>query len=79
MAKFLVESKNKANYELDLSLYEVLKERLRDKEEVEPVQVSFEEEELDLVDKDRRLKRWKESAGYYNLNPEKFKFSLKNL
>ena len=75
----MVESKNKANYELDLSLYEVLKERRSDKEEVEPVQVPFEEKELDQVDKARRLKKWKESAGYYNLNPEKFKFSLKNL
>ncbi|MFX0049087.1 MAG: hypothetical protein ACFE8G_13125 [Candidatus Hermodarchaeota archaeon] len=75
----MVESKNRVKYELDQALFEVLKDNLREKVELEPVQVPFKKEELEKVDKERRLKRWKKSAGYYNLNPEKFRFSLKNL
>lgn len=75
----MVESRNKYNYELDQALFEVLKDNLKDKEELESFQAPVEKEELEQVDKDRRLKKWKESAGYYNLNPEKFRFSLRNL
>jgi hypothetical protein len=75
----LVESKNKVEYELNQSLYEALKENLRDKDKPESSEVPFVEEELEQVDKDRLLKKWKESAGYFGLNPDKFKFSLKNL
>ncbi|MFX0076429.1 MAG: hypothetical protein ACFE96_13390 [Candidatus Hermodarchaeota archaeon] len=75
----MVESKNKVNYRLNQSLYEVLKENLRDRNESEPCNVPFEKEELEQVDKDRLVKKWKESAGFFGLNPDKFKFSLKNL
>ncbi|MFW9865130.1 MAG: hypothetical protein ACFFEN_03455 [Candidatus Thorarchaeota archaeon] len=27
----------------------------------------------------RALKRWKQTFGYYSLNPEKFRFGLKDL
>ncbi|MBY9012065.1 MAG: hypothetical protein KGD70_06800 [Candidatus Lokiarchaeota archaeon] len=75
----MVESKNKINYELDQSLFEVLKDNLSDEVKSERVQFSFKEEESDQVDKERSLKRWKKSEGYYYLNPEKFRFGLKDL
>jgi hypothetical protein len=75
----MVESKNKVNFELDQSLYEVLKDNLRDEVKLEPAKLPFVKEELEQVDKDRLLKRWKKSEGYYYLNPDKFKFGLKNL
>ncbi|NHJ21490.1 MAG: hypothetical protein EAX91_11135 [Candidatus Lokiarchaeota archaeon] len=75
----MVESKSRVNFELDQSLYEVLKESLRDEVKLEPVKFPFEKEELEQVDKDRSLKRWKKSEGYYYLNPDKFKFGLKDL
>ncbi len=40
---------------------------------------SFVKTEIDLIAKKRGLKRWKQSLGYYNLHPEKFKFRLRNL
>lgn len=36
-------------------------------------------EKNSLIDKKRALKRWKQSFGYHSLNPEKFKFSLRDL
>ncbi|MFX0139294.1 MAG: hypothetical protein ACFFDN_36980 [Candidatus Hodarchaeota archaeon] len=34
---------------------------------------------IDPAQKQRNEKKWKESIGYYHLNPEKFKFGLKDL
>jgi hypothetical protein len=35
--------------------------------------------EVDLIEKKRAIKRWKQSFSYYSFHPEKFKFGLKNL
>ncbi|MFX1419414.1 MAG: hypothetical protein ACFE9N_10885 [Promethearchaeota archaeon] len=37
------------------------------------------ENERDYVQKRRDDKKWKESMGYYYLNPHKFRFGLKDL
>ncbi len=75
----MVESKKIAEIELDLSLSEALKESLIEEPKQAPVQIPFAEEDPGLVDKERILKRWKESKGNYYLNPDKFLFSLKDL
>lgn len=46
---------------------------------MEQKQIPFTLKETYQVEKERLLKNWKESEGYYHLNPEKFRFSLKNL
>ncbi|MFX0023297.1 MAG: hypothetical protein ACFE9S_13305 [Candidatus Hermodarchaeota archaeon] len=35
--------------------------------------------EIDLIQKQRDKRRWRNSLGYYYLNPEKFKFGLRDL
>ena len=35
--------------------------------------------EPDLIEYKRAMKRWKQSFGYYCLHPEKFRFSLRYL
>ena len=45
----------------------------------ENIKIPITSEKNSLIDKKRVLKRWKKSFGYYSLNPEKFKFTLKNL
>ncbi len=35
--------------------------------------------EPDVIEDKRAMKRWKQSFGYYCLHPEKFRFSLRNL
>ncbi len=40
--------------------------------------ISSSNEEVDIVDKKRALKRWKQSFSYYSLHPDKFKFSFKD-
>jgi len=35
--------------------------------------------EVDLIEKTRAIKRWKQSFNYYWLHPEKFKFGIRNL
>jgi len=75
----LTESKNIINFELEQSLFEALKENLREDIKQKSVQIPFEKEEIDDSDRERIIKRWKESEGYYYLNPGKFLFSLKNL
>ena len=75
----MTESKNKINYELDQELFEVLKDQFKEEPKAEPFKIHFTEKEIEQIDKARLLKRWKNSEGYYYLNPEKFRFSLKNL
>ncbi|NVM36821.1 MAG: hypothetical protein HWN81_14590 [Candidatus Lokiarchaeota archaeon] len=41
--------------------------------------IPFSNEKNTLIDKKRALKRWKQSFGYYSLNPERFNFTLKDL
>ena len=75
----MTESKKIINYELEQSLSEVLNENFREEAKQEPVQITFIKEESGQIDKQRLLKRWRQSEGFYYLNPDKFKFSLKNL
>ncbi|MFX1419364.1 MAG: hypothetical protein ACFE9N_10630 [Promethearchaeota archaeon] len=42
-------------------------------------QIPTVENELHLIENKRELKRWKQSIGYYYLNPEKFKFGIRGL
>jgi len=46
---------------------------------VEQKQIPFKLKKTYQVENERLLKKWKESEGYYYLNPEKFRFSLKDL
>ena len=46
---------------------------------VEQKRIPFTLEEEIKETKSQLLKKWKKSEGYYYLNPEKFKFGLKNL
>ncbi|NVM44715.1 MAG: hypothetical protein HWN79_07345 [Candidatus Lokiarchaeota archaeon] len=46
---------------------------------VEQKRIPFTLEEEIKETKAQLLKKWKKSEGYYYLNPEKFKFGLKNL
>jgi len=75
----LTESKNIINYELEQSLFEALKENFKEETKQEPVQIHFTKKESEQIDKQRLLKKWKQSEGFYYLNPDKFKFSLKDL
>ena len=75
----MTESKKIIRFELEQPLYQTLKENLIEKPEPEKVESQPIIEDSNQIDKERLIKKWKESAGYYNLNPEKFRFSLKNL
>ena len=74
----MIESKKIIIFELEQTLSQTLKENLRVETKQEPVQIPFAKEESGQKDKESILKRWKESEGYYHLNPKKFLFSLKN-
>ena len=50
--------------------------KLEPKDEIIEIPITIEKS---LINKKRALKRWKQSFGYYSLNPEKFKFTLRNL
>jgi hypothetical protein len=75
----LIESKKIIIFELEKTLSQTLKENFRDETKQEPVQITFTVNESGQIDKERLLKKWKQSEGSYYLNPEKFQFSLKNL
>jgi hypothetical protein len=47
--------------------------------EIERTKISSSNPEVDMIEKRRELKRWKQSLNYYCLHPEKFKFSFKDL
>lgn len=64
---------------MEQSLSEALKENLREEIKQESVQIPFAKEKIEDTDRERIIKRWKESEGYYYLHPEKFRFSLRNL
>ncbi len=64
---------------MEQTLYQVLKDNLKEKSEPETLETSLKVKESRDIEKERMIKKWKESAEYYNLNPEKFRFSLKNL
>ncbi len=75
----MTESKKIIIFELEQTLYQVLKDNLKEKSEPETLETSLKVKESRDIEKERMIKKWKESAEYYNLNPEKFRFSLKNL
>ncbi|MFX0058326.1 MAG: hypothetical protein ACFE85_13365 [Candidatus Hodarchaeota archaeon] len=41
--------------------------------------ISDSELDLDIIDIEREQKRWRNSMGYYSLNPGKFNFGLRDL
>jgi hypothetical protein len=45
----------------------------------ETFHIPFVNDEVDLIEKKRALKRWKTTFSYYSLNPKKFNFGIKNL
>ena len=45
----------------------------------ESIAIKSTEKQVDLIEKKRALKRWKQSFSYYCLHPEKFQFGLKDL
>ena len=75
----MTESKNIIIFELEQSLSQTLKENLEEKSEPDTIKIPFIKRESKQIEKKRMLKKWKESEGYYYLNPGKFQFSLKNL
>ena len=75
----MTESKNIINFELDQELFELLRDNFKEEPKPEPLKTPFTEKEIEQIDRARLFKRWKKSEGYYYLNPEKFRFSLKNL
>ena len=75
----MTESKNIIIFELEQSLSQTLKENLEEKSEPDTIKIPLIIKESKQIEKKRMLKKWKESEGYYYLNPGKFQFSLKNL
>ena len=55
-----------------------LVEEARENLEKEIETIVIKSESLDLIDKKREEKRWKQSINYYLLNPNKLKFGLKD-
>ncbi len=64
---------------MEQSISQTLKENLEEKSEPDAIKIPFIKRESKQIEKKRMLKKWKESEGYYYLNPGKFQFSLKNL
>ena len=58
--------------------YEILEE-VKEKLEKKIGPIVIKKETLDPIDREREEKRWKQTLGYYLLNPHKFKFRLKDL
>jgi len=59
--------------------YKILEEVKEKLEKEVETKIIIKKEPLDPIDKEREEKRWKQSMGYYLLNPHKFKFGLKDL
>ncbi|MFW9879251.1 MAG: hypothetical protein ACFFG0_39740 [Candidatus Thorarchaeota archaeon] len=49
------------------------------KYDVKEATIKSTKKDLDLIEKERALLRWKQSISYYRLYPEKYKFSFKDL
>ncbi len=62
-------------------LYSIIIEQEDSKQEPkdEIIKIPIISEKISLIDKKRALKRWKQSFGFYSLNPKKFKFTLRDL
>ncbi len=69
-----------AEEEIILTLKELPKyktiEEVKEKKETEKVVIK--KETVDPIDKKREIKRWKQTLGYYLLNPHKFKFGIRD-
>ena len=75
----LTESKKIIIFELEQTLSQALKGNIKEETKQEPIQIPFIKKESNEIDKKRMIKRWKMTEGYFYLNPEKFRFSLKDL
>ena len=75
----MTESEKIIIFELEQTLYQVLKENFKEKSEPETLKSPFIIRESKQIEKERLIKRWKQSEGFYYLNPGKFQFSLRNL
>ncbi|MFX0141631.1 MAG: hypothetical protein ACFFDN_48790 [Candidatus Hodarchaeota archaeon] len=62
----------------ELPKYKIFEE-VKEKIEKEIETIVIEKETVDPIDKERELKRWKQTMGFYLLNPHKFRFGLKDL
>ncbi|MFX0106367.1 MAG: hypothetical protein ACFE75_12885 [Candidatus Hodarchaeota archaeon] len=58
--------------------YEILEE-VKEKLEKEIGPIIIKKEPVEAIDKKREEKRWKQTLGYYLLNPHKFKFGNRDL
>ena len=75
----MIESEKIIIFDLEQTLDQALKETLKEKSEPETAKIPFKIKESTKIEKERLIKRWKQSEGYFYLNPEKFQFSLRNL
>jgi hypothetical protein len=74
----VTESKKVINIELEVIPQDYIEEEIRE----EPPKITnspINTGELDLTEKKRSLRRWRQSFGYYCLNPEKFRFTFRDL
>lgn len=62
---------------IEFPKYKIFKE-VKEKIEKEIETIVIKKETVDPIDKKREIKRWKQTMGYYLLNPHKFKFGLNN-
>ena len=75
----MTESEKIIIFELEQTLYQVLKENLKEKSEPETIKNPFKIGESKQIEKERLIKRWKQSEGYFYLHPDKFRFGFKDL
>jgi len=57
----------------------IIVEEIKKETEERVKQIPMKEKEVDLIQKRRDDKKWKNSMGYYLLNPKKHAFSFKDL
>ncbi|MBY9014901.1 MAG: hypothetical protein KGD68_04345 [Candidatus Lokiarchaeota archaeon] len=75
----MIEYKNLIIIELEKPLSEALKDKIKEPSKIDSVQIPFTLKETNKVEKERLIKKWKKSEGFFYLKPNKFEFSLKNL
>ena len=68
-------------YDLKEYLHELFKKEAEVEIKKEPKKVFLIKDKNvpDTIDKARSLRRWKQSFSYYSLDPNKFRFSLRDL
>ena len=77
----MTESKELIVYDLKEYLHELFKGETEEKpkEELKKIYSPKDSYIPDAIDKARSLRRWKQSFGYYSLDPNKFRFGLRDL